>query len=237
MQTVNHLKQKGYNSNEILELMAADKFDIKIAENAIKNIYANIVPDIVENPKFDIHVVPVSYQEIKPLVEAQLTKLGAKEFISRLVIGENPLMSLNQKTFNSYCRLAENAIHDKHALAYLHNDLEKWFEEAMFNSVKTAHSQKNNLKIAASKDGKYIVKNDKNASCEVCIQSGTCTCKKFQDGHFADFGLACEHIIATADTVSPYERLIVAKKFKEEKHDKNDKNDPMYNTDNQLDED
>jgi hypothetical protein len=42
------------------------------------------------------------------------------------------------------------------------------------------------------------------------LESGTCSCSRFAQGHFGDFGLACEHIVAAADKVSPHQRLLKA---------------------------
>ena len=91
-----------------------------------------------------------------------------------------------------------------------HTTLKKWFEESMYVSVCAAKSSKNGIRVASSTNGKYIATNERGASCEVCIESGSCSCGKFQNGNFGAFGLACEHIIAAADMVSPHQRLIKA---------------------------
>lgn len=212
-QVASDLQSRGYSASETADVMAADNFDIKTVEAAIKSVYnpKTATAATVSTPDVNqIQVVPTSYRDVSSIVESQLKALGSREFINRLARSKTPLMPVNDRTLQSYQRLAAQALNDRHAMACLHNDLKDWFEEAMYVSVCAAKSPKNDLKIAANKSGRYTVSNVRGASCEVCLHSGTCTCKRFQEGHFAEFGLACEHMVATADTISPHERLLHA---------------------------
>jgi hypothetical protein len=119
-------------------------------------------------------------------------------------------MPINEKSYNSYLRLASIAINDQNAMNQLHGDLKKWFEESMYVSVCAAKSSKNQIRVASTADGKFVATNERGASCDVCLESGTCSCSRFAQGHFGDFGLACEHIVAAADKVSPHQRLLKA---------------------------
>ena len=206
------LMDRGYSESEALDVLAAKNLaDIKLVQAAVQSAFSKeVVASTPEVKAQESYVVPTSYKDIVPYVEMQLKTSGSKNFMNKLARSKNPIMPINDKSFNSYVRLASLAINDESSMNILHNDLKKWFEESMYISVCAAKSSKNGIRVASSTNGKYIATNERGASCEVCIESGSCSCGKFQNGNFGAFGLACEHIIAAADMVSPHQRLIKA---------------------------
>lgn len=206
------LMERGYNEAEALDVLAAKNLaDLNLVQAAVHSAFAKeVVASAPEVKAQESFVVPTSYKDIVPYVELQLKTAGAKQFMNKLARSKNPIMPVNDKSFNSYVRLASLAMNDESSMNTLHNDLKKWFEESMYISVCAAKSSKNGIRVASSTNGKYVATNERGASCEVCLESGTCSCSKFQNGNFGEFGLACEHIIAAADMVSPHQRLIKA---------------------------
>ena len=207
-----NLKDKGFSELEALDILGAnDTLNFKIIQSAVKSTYGKEVvasaPSVKINEAF---VVPTSYKEIAPIIESKLKQLGPRQFMNKLARSKSPIMPLNEKSFNSYTRLASLAIKDDSAMNQLHNDLKKWFEESMYISVCAAKSTKNEIRVASTNDGKFVATNMRGASCNVCVESGTCSCSKFTQSNFGDFGLACEHIVAAADKVSPHQRLLKA---------------------------
>lgn len=211
-QSANDLKEKGFSESEALDILGAnDTNNIKLIQSAVESAYGKqVVASVEEKKANDSYVVPTSYKEIAHNVENQLNNLGPKQFMNKLARSKNPIMPLNEKAFNSYLRMASLATKDSSYMNQLHNDLKKWFEESMYVTVCAAKSSKNQIRVASTNDGKFIATNVRGASCDVCLESGTCSCARFSQGHFADFGLACEHIVAAADKVSPHQRLLKA---------------------------
>lgn len=208
-ETVDSYKSKGFTADETLEILGAnDVSNYNLIQSAVDAAYGKTA-SVETNQVRESYVIPAKYSEIKNLVEAQLNELGPKEFMNKLARSKNPIMPVNDKAFNSYLRLASNALSDKSSMSQLHDGLKKWFEEAIFVSHCAAKSTKNEIRVA-SVNGKYVATNERGASCEVCLESGTCTCAKFANSHYADFGLACEHVVAAADKVSPHQRLLKA---------------------------
>ncbi len=72
------------------------------------------------------------------------------------------------------------------------------------NNVLIAETSDVNMKVASK--GKYVV-SMKHGSAEVDLTNGTSSSNKFQNGNYADFGLADEFMVKAAETISPYERL------------------------------
>lgn len=206
------LMDRGYSESEALDVLAAKNLaDIKLVQAAVQSAFSKeVVASTPEVKAQESYVVPTSYKDIVPYVEMQLKTSGSKNFMNKLARSKNPIMPINDKSFNSYVRLASLAINDESSMNLLHNDLKKWFEESMYISVCAAKSSKNQIRVASTTDGKFVATNERGASCDVCLESGTCSCSRFAQGHFGDFGLACEHIVAAADKVSPHQRLLKA---------------------------
>lgn len=211
-QTAIDLKGKGFSESEALDILGAnDTSNFRLIQSAVESAYGKkVVASPVEKKKSEAYLVPTSYKEISDIVEAKLKEIGPKQFMNKLARSKSPIMPLNEKSFNSYLRLASLALNNESSMNQLHNEMKKWFEESMYISVCAAKSTKNEIRVASSNDGKFVATNYRGASCDVCLESGTCTCSKFTEGNFREFGLACEHIVAAADKVSPHQRLLKA---------------------------
>jgi hypothetical protein len=195
-------KNQGFNKSEVVELLAAENFDLEVATRVASKLFDNAT----EEPKtaVEVAVVPTKYSDCAPVIEKTLNKLSSKEFVKRLTIGEYSIVKADEKNLDSWKRLAELAKTNSNAKAELHKELKPWIEEALLNSVLLAQSEKAQIKTA-SKD-KYVVSMRKGEA-EVDLSNATSTSKKFVEGNYADFGLADEFLVSAADAMSPYQRL------------------------------
>ena len=211
-QSANDLKSKGFSESEALDILGAnDTHNFRLIQSAVELAFGKeVVASPVEKKKSEAYVVPTSYKEIAEIVEAKLKQNGPRQFMNKLARSKSPIMPLNEKSFNSYLRLASLAVKDQSSMNQLHNELKKWFEESMYVSVCAAKSTKNEIRVASKNNGKFVATNLRGASCDVCLESGTCSCSKFSQSNYGEFGLACEHIVAAADQVSPHQRLLKA---------------------------
>jgi hypothetical protein len=200
------LKEDGFTSEETYDLMIADNFTSSVIESAVKNAYvkeAQVVQD-----EFIPMVVPTSYTDVKPIIEESLKKYSSKEFINKLVKSEYAIMTnYPDKQRISLANLVANAKTDNYALQILHKELLPFIENKMYESVLTAE-QNTKLAISEPMEGRFIVASSTKNNFDVSLENGTCTCDKYTKGNYADFGLACEHLVAVANSVSPNRKLI-----------------------------
>jgi hypothetical protein len=199
-------QKRGFTAQEALEMLAAENFDLRIAEHAVYTVYGKTASAESSQPVRTAMVVPTSYSDVKPIIEDTLRRLSAKEFVDRLAKSESPIVRVSQKNLESWYRLAANAKQDAFALDVLHSELKPWVEETMLKSVLIAEREEARIQKLAKNERRYKVAMRKEAA-EVDLDQGTSTGTRFQKGHFADFGLADEFMIQAADHVSPYERL------------------------------
>ena len=195
-------KNQGFNKSEVVELLAAESFDLEVANRVASKLFDSIT----EEPKtaVEVAVVPTKYSDCAPVIEKTLNKLSSKEFVKRLTIGEHSIVKVDDKNLESWKRLAELAKTNDNAKEELHKELKPWVEEALLNSVLLAQSEKAQIKTASK--NKYVVSTRKGEA-EVDLSNATSTSKKFIEGNYADFGLADEFMVSAADAVSPYQRL------------------------------
>ena len=195
------LKNQGFNKDEVVELLAAENFDL----NLVKKI-ASTVFDEETNVKtaMEVAVVPTKYADCAPIIEKTLEKLSAKEFVNKLTQGNHPIVRADEKSFESWKRLAELAKKNYNARLSLHAELKPWIEEVLLNNVLVAQTSEGQMKTASK--NKYVV-SMRHGSAEVDLTNGTSTSVKFQEGNYELFGLADEFMVKAADSVSPYERL------------------------------
>ena len=195
-------KNQGYNKSEVVELLAAENFDLDVANRVASNLFDE--PTVSKKETISVAVVPTKYSDCAPVIERTLEKLSAKEFVKKLTIGEHSIVKADSKSLESWKRLAELAKTNSNAKAELHKELKPWVEEALLNSVLVAQSDKPVVKTASK--NKYVVSMRKGEA-EVDLSNATSTSKKFIEGNYADFGLADEFMVSAADAVSPYNRL------------------------------
>lgn len=205
---VDKLQSRGFTAEEAFDILASNDFaNLPIIESVIGEKFGKVASNRTKNVR-EAYVCPTSYAEIKENVKDQLLQLGPINFINKLSRSEKPLMPVNDKSYNSYLRLATAAHKDPNTINQLHTELKKWFEEAMYVSVCAAKFNKNEIRVA-SVNGNFVATSG-TKSYDVNLESGSCNCPKFTSSHYGDFGLACEHIIAASNKVSPHQRLLKA---------------------------
>jgi hypothetical protein len=195
------LKNQGFNKNEVVELLAAENFDLDLV-NKVASVVFNEETDL--KTAMEVTVVPTKYSDCAPIIEKTLEKLSAKEFVNKLTQGNHPIVRVDEKAFESWKRLAELAKKNYNARFSLHSELKPWIEEALLNNILVAETSDVQMKTASK--NKYVV-TMKHGSAEVDLVNGTSTSIKFQEGNYGLFGLADEFMVKAADSVSPYERL------------------------------
>lgn len=204
-------KANGYSSSEALDLMVADNFDVDIAKEVLAQVYgdAGVGATAAPQTKFAM-VVPTTYNDVIPLINESLQKLSPSQFVDSLF---NRLIVSSRRDKDGWRRLAQQSVHDPIANKILHDDLRPWIEETMLNSVLIAEKEQGRVAIVDAGAKKFIVSTNSGDN-EVDLSAGVCSCDRFNDGCFASFGLACEHMVRAADTISPFERLTRALKNK-----------------------
>jgi hypothetical protein len=207
---VDKLQGRGFTAEEAFDILASNDFDnLFLIESVIDEKFNRTSSTSFKNVK-EAFVCPSSYNEIKSNVEDQLKKLGPNNFINKLSRSESPIMPINDKAYNSYLRIASAAYKNESLMPALHTELKKWFEEAMYVSVCAAKSSKNEIRVASVNNN--FIASSGSKEFDVNLENGSCTCVKFAKSHYGDFGLACEHIVAASNKVSPHQRLLKAVK-------------------------
>lgn len=212
-QTADTLKREGYSAAEALDLLAADNFDLRIAEQAVAVAYEVAQDEVAPTPVREAQLVPTEYADVREQVEATLSQVSPRDFIKLLTASEAPLLRVSQRNIESLTRLAHNAkTGDAAALAQLHRDLKPWLEDAMLRAVCASEQKVGTMRVASldrggSGDNTYMVGN-----CQVSLRTAKCNCASYLKGNYASFGLACEHLVTAMDAVSPEVRLMRAVK-------------------------
>lgn len=211
-QTAENYKQRGFTAAETLEMLAADKCDLRIAEAAVKSVFEPEAKTAAKKETRTAQVVPTSYADVAPIIENTLSRLSAREFVDRLTRSEAPIIRMASANVESLQRLAAQAKEEPYALSVLHDELRPWVEDAMLKSVLLAEKEPAQVTAASKNSSRYKVASRKEVA-EVDLDNGTSTGSRFQKGHFADFGLADEFMVRAADVTSPYQRLKRALNF------------------------
>lgn len=203
-QTALNYRASGYSADETIDLMVGEYFDVDLAKEVVAQVYGESKTNISQGQTPRIAMVaPTSYNDVVPFVEGALTKLSPSQFADVIL---NDLLVASDRDKDGWRRLAQQAVHDPIAKNILHEDLRPWVEEAMLNAVLLAEKNQARVVEADAASRKYIVATN-NHTFEVNLTEGTCTCDAFNRGNFGVLGLACEHIVRAADTVSPFQRL------------------------------
>lgn len=202
--TAESLKNEGYTAREASDIMVADDFDSELVEAVIDKTYADPTTADNETEKVVVsYVVPTCYEDVKPFVEKALNESSARDFMKKLARTNCPIIpNLPENKLESFVRLAQRAKEDRNNLEVLHNDLLPFIESAMYNSIIIAEKNNTSSVKASDQNHKYVVASKKE-TYDVQVNEGTCTCEKYSEGNFATFGLACEHIVAVANVISP----------------------------------
>lgn len=197
------LKNQGFDKSEIVELLAADNYDLDLA-NRVASVLFDEESETAKASVLEVAVVPTKYSDCAPIIERTLTKVSAREFAKRLCSGPHAIIKTDDRGVNYWHRLAELAQSSSVGLRNLHSALKPHVEETLLNSVLIAQSQEAEVKTASK--NKYVVSMRKGTA-DVDLVNATSNSEKFTQGNYASFGLADEYMVKAADTVSPYARL------------------------------
>lgn len=194
-------KNQGFNKDEVVELLAAENFDLDLANRVASNLFDE---NNQKKAQEEVPVVATKYSECAPVIERTLQKLSAKEFVNKLTQGDHAIVKVDNKTYDSWKRMADLAKRSFNARLSLHNELRPWVEEVLLNSVMIAEKNESSIKVASK--NKYVV-SLKHGTAEVDLEKGTSSSQRFVEGNYEMFGLADEFLVKAADSASPYERL------------------------------
>jgi hypothetical protein len=210
VEAASRLKKRGFSADDALDIMIADQYNVRSAEAAIAEVFSarKAAPTYPTKTKAAM-VVPTSYDEMAPVVEQSLQRMSSREFVDKLTKGNSPLIEASQNTLHSWYRLAQYAKIDGYALQQLHAALKPHLANVLYNAVLAAESPKSQMRIASSEGNRYVVA-AAQGTVNVDLSAGTCTCNKYVSNNYSDFGLACEHLVRVADTISPHQRLVKA---------------------------
>lgn len=200
-----NLKDKGLSKNDVVELLAVENFDIDLARRVASKVF-DTNEKVAENNTIEVSVVPTKYADCAPIIERSLIKLSAKEFAKRLCSGPYAIVKTDEKSFDSWIRLAELAKTSANGKHNLHTELKPWVEEALLNSVLVAQNERPVI-TASDKTNKVFKVAMRRGEATVDLSSGTSSSDKYTKGNYETFGIADEFIVSAADTVSPYQRL------------------------------
>jgi GTPase SAR1 family protein len=192
-------KNQGFNKSEVVELLAADNFDLDVANRIASKLFDS-AQEVEQNTAIEVAVIPTRYSDCAPVIERSLTKFSAKEFVKRLCGGPHSIVKTDEKGLGFWLRITDSASGKNH----LHASLRPYIEETLLNNVLLAQSQEAQIKTASKT--KFVV-SMKKGSAEVDLSNATSSSDKFIGGNYVDFGLADEFMVKAADTVSPYQRL------------------------------
>jgi hypothetical protein len=200
-----NLKDKGLSKNDVVELLAVENFDIDLARRVASKVF-DTSEKVAEKNTIEVSVVPTKYADCAPIIERSLIKLSAKEFAKRLCSGPYAIVKTDEKSFDSWVRLAELAKSSANGKHNLHTELKPWVEEALLNSVLVAQNEKPVI-TASDKTNKVFKVAMRRGEATVDLSAGTSSSDKYTKGNYETFGIADEFIVSAADTVSPYQRL------------------------------
>ena len=200
-----NLKDKGLSKNDVVELLAVENFDIDLARRVASKVF-DTNEKVADNNTLEVSVVPTKYADCAPIIERSLIKLSAKEFAKRLCSGPYAIVKTDEKSFDSWVRLAELAKTSANGKHNLHTELKPWVEEALLNSVLVAQNERPVI-TASDKTNKVFKVAMRRGEATVNLSAGTSSSEKYTKGNYETFGIADEFIVSAADTVSPYQRL------------------------------
>lgn len=213
------LKEEGYSPIEALDLLIADRFSSTDAKYAVASLWGAVESAPAVRAAQKVAVVPESYDDARPAIDAALDAVEhGEDFIDKLAFSSHPILNIKSRHAGEYVRLAERARRSATERENLHAALRPWVEETMLYSVLQAEKQQRVTRVSEDREtGRITVAVEMgrgmNRYAEECICSlerGTCSCERFQGGNFAEFGLACEHLVAAAQACAPENKLLRA---------------------------
>lgn len=200
------LQEKGYSALDAYDILTAEYLnDDTIVTSAINHVYGED-ENVTDTNEKEIIVVPTSYKDIEACVEDSVEKYSAQEFVEKLSENDFAIVTASDKTLQNIYNCVKSAKKgDKFAMKRLHSELKPWMEEAMLSAVNDAeyYNQENRVNIKADREyvDRYRVSINRGKKihvADVSLSKGLCSCPKYRDGNYVDFGLACEHLILTS---------------------------------------
>ena len=98
-------KSQGFDKSEIVELLAADNFDIDVANRVASNLFNETI--VEEIKPVEVAVVPTKYSDCIPVIERTLSKYSAREFVKKLCVGPYSIVKTDEKGLEHWQRIAE----------------------------------------------------------------------------------------------------------------------------------
>ena len=115
-------KNQGFDKSEVVELLAADNFDLEIASRVASKLF-DTAEEVKQNTAVEVAVVPTRYSDCAPVIERSLTKLSAKEFVKRLCTGPHSVIKTDEKGLGFWMRITEAAKESYAGKNHLHASL------------------------------------------------------------------------------------------------------------------
>lgn len=196
-------KNQGFDKSEVVELLAAENYDLDIANRVASKLFDSEDNTIVSKA-VEVAVVPTKYSDCAPIIERTLEKFSAKEFVNKLTMGKHSIVKADSRGIESWLKLVKMAKEDSNMRVALHKELKPWVEEALLNSVLTAQSEK---PVVEAKSNTKVVVSMRRGTAEVDLDNATSSSQKFTEGNYAYFGLADEYMVSAVENISPYARL------------------------------
>ena len=203
-QRAEEYKDRGFSVAEARDMLDAQQFEANVVDDVLASVYET--RQVQAQSVREAMVCPNSYNEVREFINNALDNMKPKEFVNKLARCADPILRLNDKNLASWYRLAEQAQNDNYARTMLHQDLKPWIEEAIYSSVLASRADTAS-RVKDCGNDRFVVAAKKFEGANVNITAGTCDCSKFTHSNFGEFGLACEHLIKVAETVSPLQRL------------------------------
>ena len=123
---------------------AAHKREVDRIRASMPNIDAKLFDSaeaIKQNTAVEVAVVPTRYSDCAPVIEKTLTKMSAREFVTRLCAGPHSIVKTDEKGLSQWQRWAEMAKSTRVGMDNLHVALKPFIEETLLNNVLIAQSQ------------------------------------------------------------------------------------------------
>jgi hypothetical protein len=101
-------KNQGFDKSEVVELLAADNYDLEVANRVASNLFDSADITTVKQA-IEVAVVPTKYSDCSPIIEKTLEKFSAKDFVRKLTLGEHSIVKTDSKGVESWLSLVKMA--------------------------------------------------------------------------------------------------------------------------------
>jgi len=201
------LQNVGYSAADAYDVLTAEYLDDdNMVTSAINHVYGEDEDLTTASNLKEMVVVPASYKDIEACIEDCVVKYSAQELVEKLSENDFAVVTASDKTLQNIYNCIKSAKKgDRIAMKRLHSELKPWMEEAMLSAINDAEYYNNENRVNIKADREYvdryrvsINRGKKIHVADVSLEKGLCSCPKYREGNYADFGLACEHLILTS---------------------------------------